>query len=266
VFKSAGGEEYSGIKNKTGAYQSSQSDISAEADRRIIANEREAAIQKEVSARAPPASPEQTALFEKQQQEIAAIDALKSNAPQLTVAQRNVESGKATMNALVQTLGIDQNKIDAANARRNDNVATNLGYTFIGKVTTLGGRWGSLSNLFSKSNQGNIKNLQGDVSDMITEGTRISRAATSRGADVQTAINSLTKLEEGVRSRYADAITALSASPQDVAEGLDFADDISRDLRIITEQRQALERYQLTGDVNQVLLLVGSGDGEEVLQ
>jgi hypothetical protein len=122
----------------------------------------------------------------------------------------------------------------------------------------------SAGDLFSKSNQGNIKNIEGDVSDMLKESKRIATAATSKGADLQQAISSLNKIEEGITSRYADANMALQASPADVAEGLDFVDDLSYSLRAVTEQRQALERYALTGDPNEVLLLVGTE--EEALE
>lgn len=208
-------------------------------------------------------SPEAAALALRQQQESQAITALNTNAPQLSVKERNVQAGLATLSSISQTLGggvINPQGAQAVGALEQQYgvppVAT-AGLTVLGKVTGTRIMGFSLSDLFSKSNQGNIKNLQGDASKMTSEARNIAIAATSKGANVQEAIVSLNQLEEAVRSRYADAQIALAASPADIAEGLSLSEDLSYNLRSIVEQRQALERYQLTGNKNEVLLMTG---------
>jgi anthranilate/para-aminobenzoate synthase component I len=52
---------------------------------------------------------------------------------------------------------------------------------------------------------------------------------------------------------------SLRNSPKDIREGLDLVDSMSRDLRNVIENRQALERYLLTRDPNEIMLLSGAG-------
>lgn len=207
----------------------------------------------------------QNALDIKQEAELKKIDEMKSLEPQLSIPERNTASGIAALDALIGTVGAEPSGIKpgdiASNFKGGSAVETGLGV--VGKIANINiPVIGSFNNMFAKTNSGNIKNLNADVGRNVAEATRITRAATSKGANIQNAIVSLNVLESSIRSKYADAQMALKVSPVDIAEGLDLADDMSFSLRAVTEQRQALERYQLTGDVNQVLLTVGTGINE----
>jgi hypothetical protein len=219
-------------------------------------------------------SPEALALAQRQQAEGRAITEMNTPEAQLSVKERNVQAGLASLSSISQTLGLGGQTIPLEVSQGIGTLeekgvpgatAASMGLTALGKVVNVKIAGFSINDLFSKSNQGNIKNLQGDASKMTREVTRISRAATTKGANVQEAIISMNKLEEGVRSRYADAEMALTASPSDVAEGLSLSEDLSYNLRTIVEQRQALERYQLIGDPKEVLLMVGEAEAEEIL-
>lgn len=194
-----------------------------------------------------------TELQIKQQKEIQAIDALKSSKPQLTVVQRNVQSGIAAANAIGETFGQPAKDINTQDVP----LLPAVGLTILGKLVSQEIAGFSISEIFSKSNSGNIKNSKDSAKAMVTESNKITRAATSKGADVQQAIKSATILEEGIRSRYEDALNSLRSAPKEVAEGLDLIDDMSRDLRIAVENKHMLQRYQLTGDPSEILHSLG---------
>ena len=252
----AGKKGLTAVETPEGTQEKTKEQIQAEEAAKLTEAKKQLETQK---AEELANTPESIALALKQQQEIQNIDLLKSNAPQPSVAQRNVQAGMAAVNAISQTFGGEAKSLEEQQANIEQfgaaAVPAKILLTTLGKATSTKVVGFSISDLFSKSNQGNIKNLQGDASDMLAEAKRITTAATSKGSDVQQAINSLNLIEEGILSRYADAEIALSASPADIAEGLDLTEDLSFSLRAVTEQRQALERYQLTGDVNQVLAL-----------
>lgn len=187
-------------------------------------------------------------LADKQLQELQAIDALKNNQQQpLSTYERNVQAGIAFEKSVQANLGIDNPNYPTP--------TTGLGGAInaaVGVVATTNIAGVSLSSLFNPAS-GNIKQLQGDISDNVAESTRIMRAAGSKGADIQQAINSIRLLEDSTRFKYNAAEASLRESPKDVREGLDLVDEMSRNLRVITENRQALERYALTGNQKEVL-------------
>jgi hypothetical protein len=192
-------------------------------------------------------------LAEKQQKELEAIDALKGNEKPLTTAQRNAAAGKAVQESMAANLGISPELASAVTPLANLPITQQA----IGIIATTGIAGVSLSTLFSPAS-GNIKQLQGDISNNVAESTRIARAATSKGANVKQAIKSLVALEESTRFKYNAAKQSLRESPKDVREGLDLQDEMSRNLRVMVENRQALERYAVTGDPKEVLLDLGT--------
>lgn len=191
-------------------------------------------------------------LAKKQAEELAAIDSLKNNQKELSTYERNVQAGIAFTKSLGANIGMEVGETSPA----MEGILSPL-YAATGLIATTGIQGISLSTLFSPAS-GNIKNLQGDVSDNVAEAKRIATAATSSGSNVQQAIQSLTLLEESTRFKYQAAEKSLSESPKDVREGLDLADEMSRNLRTIVEYRQALERYTLTGDRDAVLFYIGT--------
>jgi hypothetical protein len=192
-------------------------------------------------------------LAEKQAEELAAIDALKVNQTPLTTAERNAAAGQAFKESIAANLGISSELASLVSPLSNVPIVQQA----IGVIATTSIAGISLSTLFNPAS-GNIKNLQGDISDNVAEARRITMAATSKGANVQQAIQSLNLLEESTRFKYNAAEKSLSESPKDVREGLDLVDEMSRNLRSIVENRQALERYALTGDANAVLSYLGT--------
>jgi len=213
-------------------------------------------------------SPEAQALLIKQQEELNKVEAIRDLKPQLSVPERNVQAGVGAVNAISQTLGERAVPLNKAtqNMEEGNPLVTPIikgGLTVLGKAVSTKILGFSIEQIFSKSNHGNIKALQGDANKMVSEAKRITTAATSKGADVQRSIKSLRQIEEGIRARYLDAQISLSASPSDIAEGLNLEDDLSYSLRSVIEQRQALERYLITGDINQVLMYAPSEDINE---
>jgi len=210
-----------------------------------------------------PPSNEELILAQRQKEELQSISNLNTNKAPLSVVDRNAAAGIATINSIGANLGLnsnlDPNKI-------NEYLKEDFGsLSFIPKagLSVLGFASGtsikgiSISSLFS-SEQASIDNLQGDINKNVQEARRISTAATSKGANVQEAIKSLNKLEESIQFKYDLANQALKNDPRDIKNGLDLMDDMSYSLTTVVEQRQALERYALTGDPNEVLSLVGT--------
>jgi len=196
-------------------------------------------------------------LAQRQLAELQNVDLLKTNIKPLTTAERNVAAGKAFVESAAANIGAE---VQPGRLERIENLPggkTAMGALGFIATTNIAGI--SLSSLFNPASA-NIQNLQSDVSKNVAESTRIARAAGSKGADINQAIQSITKLEESTRFKYNAAAISLRESPKDVREGLDLQDDMSRDLRVIIENKQALERFRLTGDINQVLSL-GTGTG-----
>jgi hypothetical protein len=199
-----------------------------------------------------PATDPTQMLAQQQQAELQQIDLLKNNEEPLTTYERNVQAGLALERSLASNLGI---KIP-------DNLETPTGigsliYAARGVLATTGIAGFSLSTLFNPAS-GNIKQLQGDISNNVAESKRITSVAISKGANLQQAIDSLNLLEQSTRFKYNAAQVSLRESPKDVREGLDLQDEMSRNLRMLVENRQLLERYALTGDPNEVLLWQGT--------
>lgn len=128
----------------------------------------------------------------------------------------------------------------------------------MGYVQTLDIAGISLSTIFNPASK-NVKNLQGDAAELTMASEKVMRNVITRGANIDQSIQTLRILEEGVRIRYADANKSLKESPQDIAEGLDLYDAMSRDLIYIVGARQVLERYKLTGDTSELLNYVNTG-------
>jgi hypothetical protein len=198
-----------------------------------------------------PATDPTQMLAAKQQQELQQIDLLKGNEKPLTTYERNVEAGIAMARSVQANLGV--NNPNYPEYREGVGGAINAA---IGVVATTSLFGISLSTLFNPAS-GNIKQLQGDITNNVAESKRITTAAISKGANLQQALDSLIKLEESTRFKYNAAQVSLRESPKDVREGLDLQDEMSRNLRIMTENRQLLERYALTGDPKEVLLWQG---------
>ncbi|MFA5037482.1 MAG: hypothetical protein WC479_09950 [Candidatus Izemoplasmatales bacterium] len=199
-----------------------------------------------------PATDPTQMLAAKQQAELQQIDLLKNNKEPLTTYERNVDAGLAFERSIASNLGI---KIPD-----NLEAPTGVGsliYAARGVLATTGIAGFSLSTLFNPAS-GNIKQLQGDISNNVSESKRITSVAISKGANLQQAIDSLNILEQSTRFKYNAAQVSLRESPKDVREGLDLQDEMSRNLRMLVENRQLLERYALTGDPNEVLLWQGT--------
>jgi hypothetical protein len=190
-------------------------------------------------------------LEKRQVEESQQLDALTTPTPPLSTLERNVEAGRAFGKSLGSNIGLGSDV-----GQPNDAIDRAV-FAAIGVVSTTGIAGVSISTLFSPAS-GNVKNLQGDINENVVESTRITRAALSKGANLQQAISSTKKLEDSIRFKYAAAEQSLKESPKDIREGLDLADDMSRDLRIAVENRQVLERYALTGDPTEALLLLGT--------
>lgn len=177
------------------------------------------------------------------------------NIPELTSVQKNTAAGQATLKAMGETLGINLGKTSLEKGEIPSGEPFTAVLGFIGGTSIKGV---SLGGLFTSSESATIDTLNSDISKNTAEARRISQAATSKGANVQEAIKSLRILEDSVRDKYNKAQKALMKSPKDIKNGLDLADDISYSLTSLMEQRQALERYKLTGNPSEVLLLVGT--------
>jgi len=193
------------------------------------------------------------ALAAKQAEELRLIDSLQNNKEPLSTYERNVQAGIALSKSIGSNLGME---VGPTNPNMEKGVQGAI-YAATGVLATTSIAGVSLSTLFNPAS-GNIKNLQSDISNNVAEAKRIATAATSKGANIQQAIQSITKLEESTRFKYSAAEKSLSESPKDVREGLDLVDEMSMNLRTIIEYRQALERYSLTGDTNEVLFYLGT--------
>jgi hypothetical protein len=204
-------------------------------------------------------TPEQQALAQQQTEELRKLDELKQNTPQLSTSQRNQAAGLSVISSLGDLAGIDLGVNPTEDIKDLEHTSViKAGMGALGVLATTGIKGVSLSSIFAPTSS-NINNLERDASEMTAESKRIATAALSRGADVQQAIESQRLLEEGIRMRYQDAMMSLRNSPKDIREGLDLVDSMSRDLRNVIENRQALERYLLTRDPNEIMLLSGAG-------
>jgi len=258
-FKSS---EFENLKEYEQAKRKNQLPTSENiARRQLLEDKKLKDITTEKEALNPP-STEEIALATKQKTELQNIANLNTNQQPLSVVDRNAAAGIATINSLGENLGlkssIDPNNINAE--LKKDFGALSFipkaGLSALGFISGTSIKGISISSLFS-SEQANIDNLQGDINKNVQEARRISTAATSKGADVQEAIKSLKRLEESIEFKYDLANQSLRNDPRDIKNGLDLMDDMSYSLTTVIEQRQALERYALTGDPNEVIGLIG---------
>ena len=236
-----------------------------EVNQQFISN-REKRIKEQIDKGVPPEAArrqfeavqrQESELAVKQKQELQEIDLLKQNQEQpKTQLERNAAAGLAFVGSIESNLGI-KNPIGADSVNPQAFGISKQVAGAIGVLSTTGIAGISLSTLFSPSSE-NIKNTQGDIQKNVAESTRILRAATSRGANIQQALKSQQLLEDSIRLKYIGAQQQLRISPKDIRGGLDLLDDMSRDLRIVVENRQALERFSLTGDPTEVLFLGGN--------
>lgn len=208
-----------------------------------------------------PPTPEEISLAQQQEQQKTETTDLLTGNEQPTVAQRNVQAGMAAVNSIIQTFGGEAKSLQEQQLNLDNKgiagVPAKVLLTTLGKVTTVNIPFTdgfTLAKLFSKSNSGNIKELTGDANEITGRARLIYADATSRGGDQAMAIEQLRLSEEAVRQRYNDANIALSASPDDIAEGVDFTEEIYSSLVVLQSYRFALERQQLTGEKNQALL------------
>ena len=204
-------------------------------------------------------------LQKKQSQEIAQLDALKNFEPQADALTRMARAGLVPIAGAANIIGKGLRSLGIPfkeqSVKRTEEALpgpAKLPAAVVGKAVNINVPLvGSIADVFYSTNRKNIGILQADAKDNLGEGARIFREAISQGGDVQQTINRLQKLEEGMRLKYSDAEKSLGASPEDLANGLDLYDDMSRDISVITSYRHILERYAITGDKGQALINLG---------
>lgn len=185
----------------------------------------------------------------------AEIDRINAQRKDLTSSERLTAAGQATIGSIASGIfgATPKNPTGGVDIAPGINQASELALKAVGAIagTRIAGI--SISSLFDTG--GNVKELRGDVVDNVKESRRISIAATTKGADVQTAISENIKLEESIRAKFNAAMFSLRTSPGDIKDGLNLADEMSAALKTVQENRWALERFALTGDPSQMLLM-----------
>ncbi len=171
-------------------------------------------------------------------------------------ADRNAAAGVASYNAFLENFGLSKN-VDPSKAVKGMNPFAKTLFGGIGLATATSIAGVSVSTLFS-ARQRNIDNLLSDVKQQKGELKDTARFATSKGADLGSAIAHVSLLEDSIRFKYNEAMMGLRANPRDIQSGLDMVEDMSRDLNYAKLTREALERFQLTGDPRETLFLVGT--------
>jgi len=174
--------------------------------------------------------------------------------------ERNILAGVAVARALTTTFGGEIGPQSIANMTDEQilsqpalgrglmaafGLAGNIG---VGKVR--------FSSLFAPESA-SLSNLQGDAKDILKEQRFIIRMATTKGADVSSAIQAARGAEAKIRQRFMAAQQSLRNSPQDRAGGLDLSDSIQTALIIAQGETEKLRRYSLTLDPTEILTTTG---------
>lgn len=256
----AGGQAYIKEREKRGAVLVSQGYSQAGALRKAseeISAGQEGAFQEQLTEQSL------AGLEGQQVSELQKIDRLKSLQSQADTYTRLARAGYTSLGTAAKLvsgglIGFNPEGINAA----VENPLTKAIGAGVGSVASFEIAGFSLSALWSPASR-NIKNLQGDVSSLVSESNSILSNALTRSPNrpsshLGQAIESSKIIEEAIRIRYADATQSLKESPQDIAAGMDLYDAMSRDLRIVTENRQMLERYRITGDPSEIINVLGT--------
>lgn len=211
----------------------------------------------------------QTALDQKQVQELQMIDRLKNTAEQDEMLNKLALAGHISFANAARAISGGLIDIDPASAKEKAKspVGREVG-AIVGAFTTAGIGEFRLATAVSSNYRGNIRNLQSDSGNLVSESNKIlqqtlTRSSNRPSANLQQSIESQEKIESAVRQRYLDAMESLKRSPTDIAQGLDLTDSMSRDLRIVVENRQMLERYKLTGNPQEIITYLGGISEEE---
>ena len=119
----------------------------------------------------------------------------------------------------------------------------------------------SINSILSSFTSGRTTELEGDIGE-ITALSKAVKTDVAAGADPFQAIAELQKAEEEIRWKIGELNRAISINPKDRAAGKDTQEFARLNLETIVRRRQAIERYILTKDINQLTF----GETPEVIQ
>ncbi len=200
-------------------------------------------------------SPELQDLQTKQTEELQNLDIPPENPP-MSLRERQAAAGVGIGNALAGMIpGLDKrNKPDPTQTALNAGFIGQSVYQAVGAVGTLGVGEYRISSLFAP-NRGTITDLKGDIAADVTASNQVLRDAGTRGGNILQAIETQEKIEESIRAKYLQTMNTIRESPTDIINGMDIASEMKRDLIKVINNKQALQRYLITKDKNELLEL-----------
>lgn len=115
---------------------------------------------------------------------------------------------------------------------------------------------GGVSTAIRSLTAGKVSEIEGDISEIRTS-TRDIVTDVTKGGDPQQAIDALQEIENSMYALEGDLHQALKTDLQARLRGKDTEEFMFRNLNAVIRRRQALERYMIDGNIDNLNLILG---------